>query len=76
MSVVIYNYKKNLTHFLKKCEVTDENFCQTHVTSPFVSTQLIKSAGAKLNEGYDVVYGKRVKRETTLLLQLLYGRKN
>ena len=33
----------------------DEHFCQVHVTSPFVSSQMIQSAAAKLDEGYDSV---------------------
>ena len=44
-----------MTHFLKKYEVIDQHFCQAHVTSPFVSSQMIQSAAAKLDEGYDSV---------------------
>lgn len=44
-----------MTHFVEKCEITDEHFCQVHVTSPFVDSELITQACEKLKMGYDSI---------------------
>ena len=44
-----------IDNFICEQEIQDEHICQLHVTSPFVTTEILKGAFDKLEEGYDSI---------------------
>tara|TARA_R110002020_G_scaffold314075_1_gene529353 strand:+ start:856 stop:1503 length:648 start_codon:yes stop_codon:yes gene_type:complete len=65
-NVTVYEREKNLIgdevsvcdlidNFIRSQKIQDEHICQLHVTSPFVTTQMLKGAFDKLKEGYDSI---------------------
>ena len=65
-NVVVYERIKSLVgdevsvcdlidNFISSQNISDKHICQLHVTSPFVTTQILKGAFNKLEEGYDSI---------------------